>query len=93
MAQKTKNNGTTKEFWLNAPKATRVMLAGDFTDWAQRAIVMKHGKNGDWKATVTLPPGRHEYRFIVDDEWADDPQCLEREQNPFGTTNSVCTVG
>ncbi|MXW77650.1 MAG: hypothetical protein F4Z57_01385, partial [Gemmatimonadetes bacterium] len=38
---------------------------------------------------VTLPLGKHEYRFVVDGEWRDDPQCEERRPNSFGTTNCI----
>jgi 1,4-alpha-glucan branching enzyme len=93
MANKLKSTGTNKEFRYHNPVAVNVMLAGDFTDWAEHAVAMKQERAGEWKATVSLLPGRHEYRFIVDGQWADDPTCQERVTNPFGGDNSVCTVG
>lgn len=92
MTRKTNHLGIKREFKYCNPKARKVLLAGDFTGWADRAITMKRGTNGDWTATVTLAPGRHEYRFIVDGQWVEDHQCMERAMNPYGTSNSVCTV-
>ena len=93
MARKSNLKGTPRQFKYSDPQATKVLLAADFTDWAEHAVAMKRGASGDWNATVTIPPGRHEYRFIVDGRWTDDPGCPERALNPFGTTNSVCVAG
>jgi len=30
-------------------------------------------KNGEWKATAALGEGQHEYRYLVDGQWRDDP--------------------
>jgi hypothetical protein len=45
-----------------------------------------------WKATVALPPGRYEYRFVVDGQWISDPNATESVGNNFGGTNSVIVV-
>lgn len=92
MTRKTNHIGSKQQFRYSDPKARKVLLAGDFTGWADHAITMKRDTNGDWKATVLLPPGRHEYRFIVDGRWIDDQQCMEWATNPYGTINSVCRV-
>ena len=70
-----------------------VLLVGDFTQWQQHSIPMKKEKNGIWTTTVELAPGEHNYRFIVDGEWRDDPNCTLRVPNPFGTQNMVRQVG
>jgi 1,4-alpha-glucan branching enzyme len=93
MTRKTNNIGIKRQFSYSAPEARSVLLAGDFTGWADHAVAMKRTTNGDWKASVALTPGRHEYRFIVDGQWVDDPQCSDRATNPYGTANSVCRVG
>ncbi len=69
------------------------MLVGDFTHWQQNAVAMKKGKDGVWTASAELPPGKHTYRFIVDGEWQDDPECSLRVPNPFGTQDMVRQVG
>ena len=35
-------------------------LAGEFNGWDPYSLPMKKGKDGIWKATTRLPPGRYE---------------------------------
>jgi len=79
-------------FTFNAPTAARVLLAGDFTRWLSHPIPLKQEPNGTWIARISLKPGTYQYRFLVDGEWRDDPQCSVRVQNPFGTVNDVIQV-
>jgi 1,4-alpha-glucan branching enzyme len=79
-------------FRFSAPAATSVLLVGDFTHWQQKGIPMQRAKDGIWTASVDLPPGTHHYRFIVDNEWCDDPECTLRVPNPYGTQNMVRQV-
>jgi len=79
-------------FRITEPDATSVLLVGDFTDWQQRAIPMEKGSGGVWTASVKLPLGTHNYLFIVDGEWCDDPECPMRVPNPFGGYNMVREV-
>ena len=79
-------------FCFNAPEAQSVLLAGDFTNWQQAAIHMHRRNGGPWTATVALTPGEHHYRFIVDGEWRDDPQCTLRAPNPFGSQDMVADM-
>ena len=87
-----KTTSRPQTFSLTAPDAARVLLVGDFTRWQERPIPMKRQLGGTWQATVALPPGDHLYRFIVDGEWRDDPDCPERVTNPFGTQDAVRRV-
>lgn len=79
-------------FSLSAPDARSVKLAADFTGWEGDAREMKRQANGSWKATVKVSPGQHEYRFIVDGQWTDDPRCESRKPNPFGGENCLRVV-
>jgi 1,4-alpha-glucan branching enzyme len=88
MAKQTKNF-KKQTFSFTAPDATSVLLVGDFTQWQQRAIPMHRDEHGVWTASVELPPGKHTYRFIVDAEWRDDPECILRVPNPFGGHDMV----
>ena len=85
-------DGRTRNFSLAAPDAASVQLVGDFTQWEQEPINMRKSPNGVWSTTVELPPGAHTYRFLVDGQWQDDPQCSRHEPNPFGSQNAVCEV-
>jgi 1,4-alpha-glucan branching enzyme len=79
-------------FNFSAPDARSVSLAGEFTAWEKAAQEMGRQKDGTWMITVTLAPGQHEYRFIVDGQWADDPHCDVRKPNPFGGENCLRVV-
>ena len=76
-------------FELVAPQANRVALTGDFKNWDRKGIPMKKDKDGTWRIEVPLPPGRYEYKFIVDNEWKTDPANTQTSGNSFGTLNSV----
>jgi 1,4-alpha-glucan branching enzyme len=87
-----KNSKKKETFSFKAPDALSVSLVGDFTHWQKQPINMKQNKNGIWKATVALSPGTHHYRFLVNGEWRDDPECTVRVANPYGTENAVRNV-
>ena len=80
-------------FELNFPGARKVLLLGDFTRWQESPIPMKRKKNGDWAASIKLDPGTYTYRFLVDDQWLNDPACTMHAPNPYGGQNSVIQIG
>lgn len=80
-------------FAYTAPTAHSVLLAGDFTRWLKHPIPLHKQANGTWTTTANLAPGTYHYRFLVDGEWRDDPNCTLRINNPFGTQNAVLQVG
>jgi hypothetical protein len=53
---------------------------------------MKPASDGLWSVAVALPSGRYQYRFVVDGEWRDDPECTLRAPNGYGTENMVGVV-
>lgn len=79
-------------FQLIAPDAEEVLLLGDFTNWEENPVLLRHQNDGIWKISLPLEAGRYEYRFIVDGEWRDDVKCPHRVPNPFGTHNCVRDV-
>lgn len=79
-------------FTYKAPSAVSVMLVGDFTHWQKKAVSMQKESDGLWHACVSLQPGTYHYKFLVDGEWCDDPECTLRVPNPFGTYNTVREV-
>lgn len=80
------------EFKLFAPEAREVFLAGDFCNWQGNDCPMRRLKDGSWKKSLKLDPGRYEYRFVVDGHWWTDPENPNRQQNAFGQDNSVLVV-
>ncbi len=87
-----KETALKQTFRFTAGDAMSVLLVGDFTHWQSRPIPMRKGADGVWMATVDLPPGTHSYRFIVDGEWRDDPECSIQVPNPYGGKNMVRRV-
>jgi len=79
-------------FRYTAHDAASVLLVGDFTNWQEKPIPLHKRNGGPWTASVELPPGPHHYRFIVDGEWQDDPECITRVPNPFGSQDMVAQV-
>ena len=74
-------------------EASAVCVVGSFNDWHPNATPMVALGDGRWVKELILPPGRYEYRFVVDGEWADDPNAREVAPNPHGGVNGVLTIG
>jgi len=90
MAGKIKTKKVQFEFL--APEEKEVYLAGNFNNWDANTHPMKKDKKGIWKITLSLKPGRHEYRFLADGNWENDPSCCDCVQNEFGSQNCVRIV-
>lgn len=82
----------TKHITFQHPGATRVFIAGTFNDWSTDATPLLNAGDNSWAVDITLPPGHHEYRFVVDGEWMDDPQAAETVPNAFEGMNAVLVV-
>ena len=74
------------------PCASEACIAGSFSDWHPAATPMISLGDGRWAEELALPPGRYEYRFVVDGQWVDDPAAKESVPNPFGGFNAVLFV-
>jgi len=97
MAKKTTNSKSgpdhrAQSFSFRAPDAMSVLLVGDFTRWQENPISLQKGADGIWRTIVQIPPGTHHYRFLVDGEWRDDPECTLRAPNPYGSENMMRLV-
>jgi len=81
-------------FQIHAPGAKEVLLAGDFTQWDKqpKKMTRKRGQSGVFSTSLALPLGIHEYKFIVDGKWHEDPAATN-VANSFGSVNSVIEVG
>ena len=80
-------------FVLENAKAEEVYLCGDFNDWSPNGARMIHqAERGLWVKRLALPPGRYEYKFIVDGEWTADPEAPHRVVNNYGSINSIVEV-
>ncbi|MHB8079373.1 MAG: AAA family ATPase [Candidatus Krumholzibacteriia bacterium] len=74
------------------PGARAVRVTGSFTDWTAEGEPLELQGDGEWAAVLPVPPGRYEYRFIVDGDWLPDPQNAEAVPNDFGGVNSLLVV-
>lgn len=94
MAKATKKNPKLMktEFSLLAPEAKNVFIAGSFNQWNPSSYPLKKDRQGIWKISLPLDPGRYEYRFFVDGEWQNDPGCSSSVENSFGTSNCLKIV-
>jgi 1,4-alpha-glucan branching enzyme len=88
-------------FEYSAPSAKAVYLAGQFNNWLDNESgkikekpewLMKKDDNGNWKITIKLKPGNHQYKFVVDGEWKTDPTNPEKADDGHGGHNSVKIV-
>jgi len=74
---------------LYAPDAQAIFVAGSFNGWHPSATPLQKLAGGQWSVELVLEPGRHEYRFIVDGQWTNDPLSSAYVSNPFGGLNCV----
>lgn len=72
--------------------ANRVALSGEFNHWSADATLMSRDPDGTWRITLALPPGRHQYKFVVDGHWMADPNAPEQVADGHGATNSLIEV-
>lgn len=79
-------------FSFTEPVAKEVTVAGTFNDWDSQKDRLKHNGSGYWKIVKYLPPGRYEYRLVVDGIWTTDPLCPNRRPNMYGGENCIIEV-
>lgn len=82
-------------FAYNGEADHSVALVGCFNGWhGERDMLNKNPSDGRWTITKSLPPGRYEYKFLVDGEtFVEDPNAEESDMNGVGGSHSVITVG
>jgi 1,4-alpha-glucan branching enzyme len=90
----SKGNGQKPvSFQVCAQPGCAVYVAGSFNDWKPGAIRLKDvAGQGIYQVKVKLPPGRHEYKFMVNEVWCVDPAAAEVATNGYGSLNSVLQV-
>ena len=73
-------------------KAVSVSVVGDFNDWNKDKNPLKL-EEGIWKAEIALVPGRHEYKFVINNtDWIIDPAAAETAPDKYGGKSSVVIV-
>ncbi len=80
--------------YLPGRPVDRVALAGTFNGWNQSANLMTDAGDGAYTATVSLPAGRHEYKFVVNgSDWTPDPRNVFSAPDGHGGENSLLKLG
>jgi len=79
-------------FFCEAKEAERVFLVGDFNQWNPTATPMNRMADGRWMASLELPHGHHEYRFLVDDKPQLDPKASGVTHNEHNEPVSLIAV-
>jgi hypothetical protein len=88
-AAASEDGAVVVRFTLVAEGAKKVTVAGDFNGWNPEGTPLDQHGNGSFAGTIKLPPGAHEYMFVVDGKWVTDPAATEQRPDGFGRTNSV----
>jgi hypothetical protein len=79
------------QFRLDAPHASKVRLAGSFSEW-EPAYTLEEITPGVWSILIPLDPGVHNYAFVVDGgQWIADPAAPAVDDG-FGGVNSRLSV-
>jgi chromosome partitioning protein len=93
MKRSAGQKGQFVHFELEAEPGRQVFVAGSFNGWDPMANpLMDNPDSGHYKAAIRLPPGRHEYKFVVDGEWRVDPKCPATAPSELGGVNSLVEV-
>jgi len=82
-------------FSVEAPGAATVHVAGEFNGWDAGATPLSDDDgDGVWTVVVEIPPGRYEYKFVLDggSVWVEDKSNPETAADPYGGVNSVLVV-
>jgi 1,4-alpha-glucan branching enzyme len=81
------------QFIMVDPTATSVTVVGHFNDWDLAATPMTFDSvHGAWSVTIPLPPGRHEFQYVIDGVKRVNDPTLPQVSSDFGSPNSVITV-
>lgn len=81
------------QFELSVLPGSLVFVAGTFNNWNPTVNQLKDNPgSGHCKATLSLPAGRHEYKYVIDGVWIVDPNCVDWIPNDCGSMNSVLHV-
>lgn len=81
------------QFVLEAPTASSVAVAGDFSEWEPTHPLEDLDGDGVWTGRVPVRPGVHSYMFLIDGtEWQTDPRAERYQDDGFGNRNAILAV-
>ena len=75
----------THVFRVYLPHAEAVELVGGFSGWRASPIPMMRENSGWWFARLELPPGDHDFSYLVDGStWLPDYAASGVRRNGYG---------
>ena len=91
-AKKNADGTIAVTFFYGNPRASEVLLAGDFTNWQDGALPMEKGEKG-FSLTVNFKAGEEgRYKFISDGNWTTDLRAPDFVDDGFGGKNSHIVI-
>ena len=82
-----------KDFRIRTDPGSEVYISGSFNNWNGEAKKLKDLEgDGEYSISLLLPPGKHEYKFVINGEWHVDPECEDWVVNEHGTLNNIVYV-
>ena len=79
-------------FFYGNPRASEVLLAGDFTNWQDGALPMTKGDKGFTLTKTFKPADELRYKFISDGNWTTDLKAPGFVDDGFGGKNSHVVI-
>ena len=79
-------------FFYGNPRASEVLLAGDFTNWQDGALPMSKGDKGFSLTKTFKPTDELRYKFISDGNWTTDLKAPAFVDDGFGGKNSHVVI-
>lgn len=78
---------------LKGAGQNEVYVVGEFNDWQKhKDYQLKKVDTATWSIALPLSKGTYRYKFIVDDQWINDPTNSFEESDAFGGKNSILFV-
>jgi hypothetical protein len=81
----------TRFFLKGYTSSKEVYLSGTFNEWSTLRTRMIKTDSG-WHAIIPLQPGKHQYKYIIDGLWKEDPRNDKHEDDGQGGYNSIYFV-
>ncbi|MBA3065634.1 hypothetical protein KJ633_03630 [bacterium] len=84
----------SSKLFIYTPEATteKVSVAGSFNGWNANSDIMEKTSSGKFEILMTVPPGIHSYKLVIDGKWITDPANPEKSADGFGGFNSILSI-
>ena len=72
--------------------ASSVFLVGSMNEWNTSASPMTKKSDGIWEIILNLEAGKYTYKFLVDNDWYNDPDNFSYEDDGYGGSNALIEI-